>query len=436
MLKRKSKLILSCVLTAGMLLSSITGCSSGSSSSNTKSGEKVTLSVMISQDWNTSAMQNVFQRYQDKTGNKLDVQVLPGGSQLNQMILTKAATKDLADLVFLFGTETFLTQIQAPNNLVDLSNEDYISKISDGFAKDKFSFKVDGKFYSLPCGGVNVGGVIYNKDVFTKLNIQIPKTYAEFTAACEKIKQAGITPLYEAGKDAWPLQIFSFNMFASHIYKNPGDIEKLNSNKLKIADIPEFVDILNKQSDLKKKGYINEDVLSGTVDNSEEAVANGKAAMMVQADWQLGDLSKKFPDAKIGMFPIPNSEDGNNIVATTSQSSIGISKNSKNVEAAKSFLSYFASDENLNSYYAELKGISPYKGLKYELNPIIKDMAASVESGKSAPFLSDVLNPSYADLSKIVQMIYMDKYDGKAAATQVDAEREKTGKDQKVPGFN
>ena len=47
-------------------------------------------------------------------------------------------------------------------------------------------------------------GVMYNKDVFTKVGVQPPKNYADFLAICDKIKKAGITPIYEAGKTGGP----------------------------------------------------------------------------------------------------------------------------------------------------------------------------------------------------------------------------------------
>lgn len=37
---------------------------------------------------------------------------------------------------------------------------------------------------------------LYNKDIFSKLGLQIPKTWDEFMAVSKKIKDAGQLPLY------------------------------------------------------------------------------------------------------------------------------------------------------------------------------------------------------------------------------------------------
>ncbi len=50
---------------------------------------------------------------------------------------------------------------------------------------------------------VMAASVIYNKQIFKEQGIEVPTTYAELTAACEKLKAAGITPFYGTFKDPW-----------------------------------------------------------------------------------------------------------------------------------------------------------------------------------------------------------------------------------------
>ena len=50
----------------------------------------------------------------------------------------------------------------------------------------------DGKLYGVPYS-VPMMGVFYNTDIFAAQGIEVPKTYKEFVAACEKLKAAGIT---------------------------------------------------------------------------------------------------------------------------------------------------------------------------------------------------------------------------------------------------
>ncbi|OIQ82656.1 multiple sugar-binding protein precursor [mine drainage metagenome] len=58
----------------------------------------------------------------------------------------------------------------------------------------------NGKLYGVPSYGEYVSW-FYNKDMFAKYGVTVPKTFAEFEAALAKFKAAGIAPIALAGKD-------------------------------------------------------------------------------------------------------------------------------------------------------------------------------------------------------------------------------------------
>src|SRR5580700_10812655 len=50
-------------------------------------------------------------------------------------------------------------------------------------------------------------GVIYNPELFDKVGVSdVPTTWTEFLAVCEKFKSAGITPVYQTYGDTWTIQ--------------------------------------------------------------------------------------------------------------------------------------------------------------------------------------------------------------------------------------
>lgn len=52
----------------------------------------------------------------------------------------------------------------------------------------------------------NVNGLIwYTPDQLDQLEIQVPKTWTDFTAAMDKAQSQGVAPLAVGGKDSWPL---------------------------------------------------------------------------------------------------------------------------------------------------------------------------------------------------------------------------------------
>jgi raffinose/stachyose/melibiose transport system substrate-binding protein len=60
-----------------------------------------------------------------------------------------------------------------------------------------------GKIYAVPMEQ-DLMGVYYNRDLFKKLGLEVPKTYAEFKAVVEKLKEAGAVPIAFGNKDRWP----------------------------------------------------------------------------------------------------------------------------------------------------------------------------------------------------------------------------------------
>lgn len=357
---RKFHLSAAVLLVSTMLLSA---CGSGNNNSSVnqtgtsgteeQASKPVTLKVLVASDWlKEKKWQQVFDDYEAKTGNKLDIQSAPVNSY-QDLVNTRLATADAPDLLFYWSQAGRIKQLTPEKNLLDLSNEDYVSRINP--AVSKYFLKSEGKLYGIPVTGLSVSGVIYNKKVFNDLGIQIPQTYEEFLAACDKIKAAGITPVYEAGKEGWPLQIYTFSAMANVINSQPDLMDKINANQTSFGEVPEYVDALQKQADLKEKGYLNKDLFSGTYDMSLEQVATGKSAMIFEADWAIEPIITKFPDAEIGMFPLPWG--GNNIAGIADPNGLYVLKKSKNLEAAKGFLDFFASEEELSTYFSSVKSI-------------------------------------------------------------------------------
>lgn len=408
-----------------------TNTATNAATQSNENKKPVTLKVLVASDWlKEKKWQMIFDDYEEKTGNKLDIQSAPVNNYAD-LVSTRLATKDAPDLLFYWGQAGNVKKLQPEKNLLDLSNEEFVSRINP--AVTKYFLKNEGKLYGIPVTGTSVSGVIYNKKVFEDLGIEIPKTYDEFLAACEKIKAAGITPIYEAGKEGWPLQLYTFNAVANVMNKQPDLMDKINANQTTFDQIPEFVDTLQKQSDLQTKGFLNKDLFSGTYDMSLEQVATGKSAMIFQADWAIAPLLEKYPDAQIGMFPLPS--DGDNYAGISDPNGLYVFKNSPNVEAAKEFLNFFSSPEELSKYFNEVKSIPTWTGLDVKLNPGTADMNAYIEQGKAIPFFNSLAVVEIGDYQSLLQQMYGGQITPAEVAKGLQSNIEKNAKAAGVAGF-
>ena len=62
----------------------------------------------------------------------------------------------------------------------------------------------DGKMFAVPFAAVS-HAVYYNKDIFAKEGIEIPTTFEELLAVCEKLQAAGITPFANGVAEEWDI---------------------------------------------------------------------------------------------------------------------------------------------------------------------------------------------------------------------------------------
>ena len=131
----------------------------------------VTLSIIANQDWVTKPyMKTAWANYENVTGNKLDIQALPIDNW-ETVMKTRAAAGELPDIVMTFAGPV-LDAMRPADNFVDLSNEPFVKDLKP-FVLPQATYK--GKIYGLPLWEGSVSGTLYNKDIFKKLGISVPK---------------------------------------------------------------------------------------------------------------------------------------------------------------------------------------------------------------------------------------------------------------------
>lgn len=400
--------------------------------STEKPKEVVTLSLLMFTDWwNNGGWEDVINDFNAKsaeTGVKIEVEKVAGGDQGNQIIKSRYAAGEMPDLQLYYN---------ANSAAIDLGRESFIEIGGDwvnNYDADIIESKAcsaDGKVYGAPFGAVGVDGMYYNKKVFEKEGIAIPNNWDELLTACEKLKAAGITPVYLSGKDPWTLQIMGIDAFERETKsgKSMNEImEEINTNKAKYADQELFIDGLAKMKELVDKKYVNETFLSDTYDNAQEALVNGTAAMYPMATWVSGELTKKYPDKlnDLGAFPIPF--DGNDVVPTWGPNTLLVTKNVKNVEAAKVFVNYLCSVEGQQSFFKKVTGVPLMKGVTANSTPPEQDLAKYADERGKVLIWSELKLYDYGAYDKYCQDLLVEAKTPLEVAQEMDKETLKNAK--------
>ncbi len=146
----------------------------------------------------------------------------------------------------------------------------------------------------------------YNKALFKKAGItSIPSTWSELSAACAKLKAIGTTPMeygltgsYVLGQQFYPWFDASYLMIGAF---SPAQWRGLYSGQIPWTS-PKVAAQVSKWAALRRSGCTNKDVL--TQSNTLTALAKGKAAMIVDGDWDLATLEQQMK-SNLGVFVPP-----------------------------------------------------------------------------------------------------------------------------------
>lgn len=339
------------MMMAALLSVSLAACGSGGSKSGNSAdggngndgsnGKKVTIELAISKSSQDSAFiqQDLLDEFEKKTNIHVNLQLIPA-EQSTTVLQTKLAVNEAPDIIQ-YNLASATTDLNLERNFEILDNEPWVSRILN---KDVLS--AYGHVYSFHVSqDTGMQGVVYNKQIFEDLGLTIPNNFEEFLAVCEKIKASGITPVFMPYKDNWAANIWPAAAFADFVAKNdPSFFDDLNSNKRKWSDIPEFKTFLQQQYDVYKKGYTNADVLSDSYDMAVGKFLNKEVAMMFMGDWLIEGVAQQDPNMKLGVFPIPSSDDAK-LGASPLGGQLFIPKKAKHLNEAKQFLEFMGSKE-------------------------------------------------------------------------------------------
>lgn len=358
----------------------------------------------------------------------------PSGSDGDNQVKTKLATGSMED-VFAYNSGSLFQALKPEQNMVDLTNDPAIANVDKSFFP---SVTANGKIYGVPYGDTMGGGILYNKEVYANLGLQVPKTWAEFEANSEKIKAAGITPVIGSFKDTWTTQLFVLGDFCNVAASNPNWAADYTANKAKYATDPVALRGFEKTAVPKAKDWLNKSAGSMTFPQAMALLGSGKGAQYPQLTFPVGTLPAD-QQTKIGFFGIPGDDAAKNCATIWTPGGVYINSKSKNIDAAKKFLAFVASPEGVAASYAAVPPTGPslIKGVEIPANalPVIADIKKYIDGGNNAPaleFLSPVKGPA---LEQITTAVETGQTSPKEAAAQYDADVTKQAKQLNLPGW-
>jgi raffinose/stachyose/melibiose transport system substrate-binding protein len=424
---------------AAAALVTMTACSSGLGGSNSSGGgggNSKNLTLLIDNGPSTiKSAEAVIAAFQKANpGVTVKYETRPGGTEGDNLVKTKLSTGDMQD-VFWYNSGSLLQALNPSQTLVDLTGDPAVKDVDPSFLP---VVTQGGKVYGAPQGTAFGGGILYNKDIYAKLGLQVPKSWSEFVANADKIKAAGITPVIETFKDTWTSQLFVLGDYYNVQLANPTFAQDYTANKVKYATDPNAIKGFQKLAAVQAKGYVNSGYGSTTQVQGMKLLGDGKGAMYPMLSNAVS-LIPADQAKKIGFFGIPGDDASKAGATVWEPGGAYIPKNSKNVDLAKKFVAFMASSAGTDAYTIGTPPTGPYlvKGvtLPADAPPVAADLENYISTKTSSPaleFVSPVKGPS---LEQICVAVGTGQTSPEKGAAQYDADVTKEAKQLGLPGW-
>jgi len=264
------------------------------------------------------------------------------------------------------GSLVSLTELFRSEGLFDVVLPEVISDVT-----------LDGEIYSMPVNIHRENALHYNVKIFADLELDVPTTLEELLAVCDKLKQAGVTPL-ATSYQGW-IQRVMFNSIAAASL-GPAAFESyfLGKSELDEAAMGDAIDLL----DNLLTNYVNDSATDPAFlwTDAADLLLNRQAAMFMHGDWAKGYLTQLGwePGVGFGVVGAPGAADlflyGVDVFALLA--------GDLEPDAAKDFLKTVASKEG-QAAFNKLKGSSAIR-LDADLDDLDVVARATIESQRNA----------------------------------------------------
>jgi raffinose/stachyose/melibiose transport system substrate-binding protein len=422
---------------ATALATVLAACSPGDLGSSSDSGGEDAITLTFLVDNNEASLkpaEGLSRAFTAKNPNiTVKVEVRPQGGEGDNVVKTRLSTGDMAD-VFLYNSGSLLQALKPQETLVSLRGEAMLDNVQDAFFP---TVSVGDEVFGVPIGTAVGGGILYNRAVYSRLNLQVPKTWTEFMANNAKIKDAGVAPVIQTYQDTWTSQLFVLADFHNVMAAEPDFAENYTANRTKYATSPAAIKGFQRLQEVHEAGFLNQDFAATKFEDGLRELATGEGAHYPILTFALGTLAANNPNEvkDIGFFAQPGDDASKNGLTVWTPGGVYIPKTTggAQLDAAKKFLAFIASPEGCQAQTEAFAPNGPYLidgcDLPADLPPAIQDLLPYFESGGATTpaleFLSPVKGPALEQITVEVGSGIRSAADGAALYDQDVAKQAK-----------
>ena len=315
-----------------------------------------------------------------------------GHEDFKTTILVMAAGGDLPDLFSYWagartqfvvdsGQLASLDDMWAANNLDDVVP----ASIAQG------ATIYNGSHYLIPFG-YHYAGLFYNPAVMESAGItEFPTTWDEFTAMCDTLVAAGVTPIALGSMNCWPAQFwFDYLLLRT---AGPEYRAALMAGQASYTD-PEVARVMELWKGLVDSGYFVADANAYDWTDAADQVANGEAAMTLMGTWITGYWNGQGlePVTNYDFFEFPMIDEGVANAVVGPVDGFVMSTNAAHPVSAQNLLVYLLTNTDAQATWAVGQGaLSPNVNVDPSIyNAVMSRAADAVAAADTFAFNYDL----------------------------------------------
>lgn len=226
--------------------------------------------------------------------------------------------------------------------------------------------------------------VLYNQEIFAEHDLEVPTTYAELLEVCGTLEEAGVTPIYSTFADPWTVsqglvdysvggtvEVAEFFEELRALGPDAGPDAEVSFSRTLREPLEQMLEIAAySQPGAASRGYGDGNVV----------FARGEAAMYLQGPWALGEITTINPDAQIGIFPLPMTENPEDLkVRVNLDLALWVPEASNAQEPARELLRYLIQPEIADAYNRDNLAFGVREDAPAVEDPRLQDLQSYVD---------------------------------------------------------
>ena len=272
-----------------VLLAGALACSafSGAMVANAEGVELNVTTTFAGEDGNAQNFKDAVAAWEEATGNTVNDASATSDEQFKARVEMDFQTGADPDVLFFFNGADANSFIEAgkvvPIDTIRETYPEYASNMNDELITASVA---DGVKYAVPVNGY-WEAMFVNTTVLEAAGVEVPGadyTWDAFLADCQKIKDAGYSPIAAALGNIphywWEFSIFNNGNVKDHLTV-PASIDEAGAWVAGMEDIKA----------LYEAGYFPENTLSATDDETFAAFIDDKAAFLIDGSWKVGGIA-------------------------------------------------------------------------------------------------------------------------------------------------